>query len=415
MPLDAEEHPKNPAVADARRRLGPALRRVTGQTATARGLPNPFYTEASIASIEAETVFAEGWAGIGFAHDAPTPGDAQPIWFLGRPLLLLRDADGVLRVFHNICRHRGMVLVQEARKIDGAIRCPYHSWCYARNGRLVSTPHVGGPGMNTHPDITREDLGLVEVPSAVWFGVVFVNLSGTAPPFREANAALIERWRPFDRAHETLADTVNTFHLDLDANWKLCVENYCESYHLPWVHPGLNSYSRLEDHYNIVEYGVLSGQGTTVYRPQLTHNGARFPDFDGLPTKWDSGAEYITLFPNVMLGAHRDHVYAILIEPDGATRTRERVAIFYADASALGPDYADLRARNASLWKEVFVEDIFVVEGMQAGRAGDGFDGGRFSPAMDPPTHVFHDWVARRFLGSALTGALEESGVDGTA
>jgi hypothetical protein len=65
--------------------------------------------------------------------------------------------------------------------------------------------------------------------------------------------------------------------------------------------------------------------------------------------------------------------------------------------------YADLRVKNAAMWKEIFVEDIGVVEGMQKGRHGTLFDGGKFSPAMDAPTHCFHDWVARRFESGIVT------------
>ena len=180
----------------------------------------------------------------------------------------------------------------------------------------------------------------------------------------------------------------------MKTNWKLAVENYCESYHLPWVHPGLNSYSRLEDHYNINEPDQYSGQGTLVYRQFEGENGARFPDFAGLSDKWNEGAEYITLYPNVLMAAQRDHGYAIILEPKGIAETEEHVHIYYA-----APEVdTDMRVKNTELWRGVFEEDIFVVEGMQAGRYGPGFDGGRFSPAMDGPTHCFHAWVAQRIL-----------------
>ena len=182
----------------------------------------------------------------------------------------------------------------------------------------------------------------------------------------------------------------------MNCNWKLAVENYCESYHLPWVHPGLNSYSRLEDHYNIEEPGHFSGQGTYVYRQLKGDNDAVFPDFDGLSDKWDKGAEYISAYPNVLLGVHRDHTYAIILIPEGPGKTTEHVHLFYADPNT----DEDLRKRNAAQWKLVFEEDIFVVEGMQHGRNALGFDGGRFSPAMDAPTHMFHDWVASGLLAS---------------
>ena len=157
------------------------------------------------------------------------------------------------------------------------------------------------------------------------------------------------------------------------------------------VHPGLNSYSRLEDHYNIQSAGCYSGQGTNVYR-QLTGNRAeKFPDFKDLSSKWNQAAEYLAIYPNVLLGTHRDHAFAVIIAPLGPEKSIEHVHLYYA-TDATEPT---LRAKNTAQWKSVLEEDIFVVEGMQRGRHGPGFDGGRFSPAMDAPTHCFHAWVAK--------------------
>ena len=129
-----------------------------------------------------------------------------------------------------------------------------------------------------------------------------------------------------------------------------------------------------------------------MYRQIETEDGTRFPDFEGLDGMWDTGAEYVAVYPNVLLGVHRDHTFAILLEPVALDRTIEHVEIYYArPPEALAPD---LLARNAEQWKLIFEEDIFVVEGMQKGRNGPFFDGGKFSPAMDGPTHTFHHWVA---------------------
>jgi phenylpropionate dioxygenase-like ring-hydroxylating dioxygenase large terminal subunit len=355
----------------------------------ANGLPNAHYIDESVFEEEREAVLFDNWAGLAVGADVPEAGDAKPVTFLGMPLLLVRDRSGQVRVFQNICRHRGMILVEEARKIEGAIRCPYHSWCYSTEGKLVSTPHVGGPGHNTVEGIDKNLLGLIEVRSHIWMDVVWINVSGTALPFEEANADLLARWAEFDKPlHHGGADS--RFELEVNCNWKLAVENYCESYHLPWIHPGLNSYSRLEDHYHIEEADRFSGQGTLVYRQLTGENGTQFPDFDALSDKWDTAAEYITAYPNVLLGVHRDHAYSIILTPHGTERTVEHINIYYADTAT----DADLRARNTAQWKEVFEEDIFVVEGMQRGRHAVGFDGGRFSPAMDGPTHMFHAWVA---------------------
>ena len=376
--------------------MTPELSAVLNPIETANGLPNEHYTSREVYDAERHPLWFSTWAGICVDADVAEPGDARPVDFLGVPLFVMRGKDGQVRVFQNICRHRGMILVTEPRKIEGAIRCPYHSWCYSHEGRLVATPHVGGPGQNAHPDVKRDELGLIEVRSHVWMGVVFVNLSGDAKPFDEVHADLIERWREFDvPLHH--GGKYGKLFLECRTNWKLAVENFCESYHLPWVHPGLNSYSRLEDHYHIMEPG-FSGQGTYVYRQITDEDGSVFPDFHNLSEKWDTGGEYITVTPNVMLGVQRDHTFAIILEPRGPKLTLEHIHLFYSE-----PDTSEeLRRKNAEQWEVVFVEDIGVVEGMQAARGAIGYDGGRFSPAMDGPTHQFHQWVARRMLGDRV-------------
>ena len=359
----------------------------------ARGLPNQHYVSEDVFQQEKQQVLFNNWSGIGFGKDVPEVGAAKPVNFLGMPLLIVRDKDGEIGVFQNTCRHRGMILVEEPKKITGAIRCPYHSWCYALNGELKSTPHVGGPGHNTHEDIKREDLGLSRVRSYVWRDVIFVNVSGDAPEFTDYASDLIERWKEFDQPMDAGGAT-SSFTLNVQTNWKLAVENYCESYHLPWVHPGLNSYSRLEDHYNIELPLNYSGQGTLDYRQLEGEGGVKFPDFDGLSNKWDEGAEYIALYPHVLFGVHRDHAFAIVLEPISVDQTAEHIELYYPPSTDELAHSEKLKDANSKLWKEVFEEDIFVVEGMQKGRHGQMFDGGKFSPAMDSPTHNFHHWVA---------------------
>ena len=369
----------------------------------ANGLPNEHYIDHNIYDEEKHALLFSKWAGLAVGADVPDHGDAVPMTFLGMPLLLIRDRSNQIRVFQNTCRHRGMILVETPQKIEGAIRCPYHSWCYATDGRLVSTPHVGGPGHNTHKDIDRATLGLIEIRSHIWRDVVWVNIDGKAPPFEQAMQDVIQRWSEFDQPAYH-GGTDSRFELKLKCNWKLAVENFCESYHLPWIHPGLNSYSRLEDHYNIENYGYYSGQGTLVYRQIEGENGVRFPDFSGLSDKWQTSAEYISVYPNVLLGVQRDHTFTILLIPDGPENTVEKIHLYYPSNTT----DAALRAKNTEQWKGVFKEDIFVVEGMQRGRHGAQFDGGRFSPVMDSPTHCFHDWTAKNV--QAHRAASQKSG-----
>ena len=159
----------------------------------ANGLPNAHYIDADVFNEEKHAVLFAGWSGLAVGADVPDVGDAVPFTFLGMPLLLVRDKQNQVRVFQNTCRHRGMILVDAPRKIEGAIRCPYHSWCYSTEGKLVSTPHVGGPGHNTHAGIERALLGLIEIRSHVWMDVVWINVSGKAEDFEIANADLMAR------------------------------------------------------------------------------------------------------------------------------------------------------------------------------------------------------------------------------
>jgi phenylpropionate dioxygenase-like ring-hydroxylating dioxygenase large terminal subunit len=360
----------------------------------AKGLSNDHYISKAVFEEEKIAILFDNWSAIGFGKDIPKEGDAKPINFVDMPLLMVRNKNGEINVFQNTCRHRGMILVEEPTNITGMIRCPYHSWSYSLNGDLCATPMVGGTGIHTHEAINHDELGLFKIRSAVWQDIVFVNISNNAQEFRDYAAKTIERWSEFEKPLYHGGDS-SSFTLNLNTNWKLAVENYCESYHLPWIHPELNTTSNIKDHYHIEEPGQCSGQGSHVYNQMKSESGDVFPDFESLSKKWNTTSEYIALYPNVLLGVHRDHFYSIIIQPISSEKSIEHVSIYYAKKPDEMPQLKSLIDTNAHFWKEVFLEDVGVVEGMQQGRKGLLFDGGKFSPAMDSATHCFHQWVAQ--------------------
>ena len=257
------------------------LTEVLSETATAKALPNPCYTDPDFLAFERVRLFEAGWACIGFGKDVANPGDVVPRNLMGLPLILVRDTKNEIRVFHNVCSHRGAELVTEPCHVGAVLRCPYHSRAYDLEGKLKATPFIGGPNINRCDGFDKSAHGLRPVRTAVWFDMVFVNVSGQAPEFSTYIAPLAERWSMFDQSliRHSGADSSSTF--DVNCNWKLAVENYCEAYHLPWVHPALNTYSKLEDHYNINEWDSFAGQGSRVYRPTLTETGEELPNFPG--------------------------------------------------------------------------------------------------------------------------------------
>ena len=378
-----------------------ALERVLRPIAQAAGLPNEVYTSEAHFRRERDTVIGRTWAGLAFLDAIPQRPCAQPVEFMGLPLLITRDRHGAVRVFHNVCSHRGMKLVAEPTEVQGLITCRYHCWAYALNGELKATPHLGGVGQHTSAGFENAAHGLKRVRSAEFLGVLFINLSGDAPEFERHIAALRARMSTLmgEGGWSALKPGVSDSSLTLEVrcNWKLAVENYCESYHLPWVHPALNSYSRLEDHYHFLNAPEFSGQGSLAYRLSDVA-GSSLPRFPAWPADRMHVAEYPSLYPNVLLGFHADHAFAIILTPLSADATREELRIFYLGEGALAETYRACRAATHGSWRGVFAEDVFAVEGMQQGRASPGYQGGVFSPVMDEPTHHFHRWIAERLL-----------------
>lgn len=366
----------------------------------ANGLPNVAYQSSDVFAIERDSLMANTWAAIAFSSDLPNRPHALPVDFMGVPLLIMRDRENGLSVFHNVCSHRGMPLLDSAADIDRLLTCRYHCWSYDTCGRLKATPHIGGVGVHEHESFDRSQHGLKPVRFAVWLGVVFVNLSGDAPDFEERIAGLAARWQPLlgDKGLDQVAPAADGSHLsmEINANWKLAVENYCESYHLPWVHPDLNSYSPLDQHYNILTDNDMSGQGCISYKLSAVA-GTQLPRFPEWPEHRLHTAEYISFYPNVLLGLQADHIFVVLVMPLSNSRILERFEISYVGSDALSEPYEACRAAVLRSWKQVFQEDVFALEGMQRGRASPAFKGGAFSMELDKPTHNFHKWVAAAY------------------
>ena len=110
----------------------------------AHGLPNECYTNKEYTLIERKKIFEDKWTVIGVASSVPNPGDVKPFDLLGIPLLIVRNRENKIKVFHNVCSHRGLKLVSKSGNIKNVIRCPYHSWSYNLDGDLIATPHIGG-------------------------------------------------------------------------------------------------------------------------------------------------------------------------------------------------------------------------------------------------------------------------------
>ncbi|MEO1210075.1 MAG: aromatic ring-hydroxylating dioxygenase subunit alpha [Cyanobacteria bacterium J06638_20] len=356
------------------------------------GLWADAYTSPEFLDLERQTVFANHWVCVGLASDVPNPGDLLPVDVAGIPIVLVRDRHHTLRAFHNICSHRGLQLVDQPCSVKGIIRCPYHSWSYGMDGQLKSTPHFGGYYQDVAEGFDREAKGLRVIRCDQWLDLVFVNLSGYAPPLEEYLKPIVERWADYDLS---LLRRGREATVECNANWKLAVENFSESYHLTWVHPALNSCSRMEDHFWFDVGDIHAGQGSLKYYSGEVE-GKRLPTFPNLEaTDRTTIAEYVTAFPNLMLGVHPDYVLVFMVNPLSPDRSLERMVFYYVGDEAMMSENAALRDIPADLWIATNDEDIAVIERMQKGRRSPAFDGGCFSPALETTVKQFQSMVYR--------------------
>ena len=369
----------------------------------AHGLPNECYTSKEYTLVERKKLFEDKWIVIGSASSLKEAGDAKPIDLLGIPILIVRTKENQIKVFHNICSHRGLKLVNKPGKIKNVIRCPYHSWSYNLDGELMSTPHIGGMNIHEAPKFEKSKSNLKEIRSHIWLDLIMININNNEISFDEYIKPLSDRWEKFwpvkDRDLINHSKDYGYFKLNAKCNWKFAIENYCESYHLPWVHPGLNSYSKIEDHYHIQGLpNRFAGQGTVAYNPKFIGN-EKLPCFPSWPKHKENIAEYIALFPNVMLGIHKDHYYAYWLEPINHELTLEHMEIYYVgEEAANSKKFKSLREQNHKQWEDIQKEDVDIIQGMQIGRNSPVYNGGNFSPVMDNPTHHFHKWVVNNIV-----------------
>ena len=370
----------------------------------ANGLPNECYTNQDYLAHEKEKIFYNKWTAIGVGSSIPKIGDAKTYNLLGIPLILIRDKNMDVRVFHNVCSHRGFKLLDKACTLKNVIRCPYHSWAYDFNGQLVATPHIGGLNNHQSTNFNKTKSNLKEVKTKLWMDIVFVNINSNELDFDQYIKPLEKRWSKFinkdDQKLIVKSDDYGYFSLEVKTNWKFAIENYCESYHLPTIHPELNKISNINDHYHIQGLpNRFAGQGSKKY-DQIVKGNKIFDTFPNWEKSMTKNSEYIALFPNVMVGLHVDHFYVFWLEPLAMNKTKEHMQMYYVgEESANGEQLKEMRKQNLKFWKDVMLEDINAVEGMQEGRNSPVYNGGNFSPIMDQPTHQFHKWVAQNLIG----------------
>lgn len=283
-----------------------------------RTLPGEYFTSEEIWRTERERVFGRSWLLAGHVSELPRAGSYFLCEIDRESVLVLRGADGVVRAFHNLCRHRGSRLCLEPRgDAAHAIQCPYHAWTYGLDGALKAAPN-----MSEVQGFERGDHKLLPVRLESWEGLLFVNLGDGPEPLVEALAPLQGRFGAW-RLPELVS--VHRTVYEVEANWKLLFHNYSECYHCPTVHPHLNRLTPFRNTENDLDEGAVLGGPMWMTNPEgsMTMHGGRCAlPFGGLSDEERGRVYYYTLFPSAFLSLHPDYVLLHRARPLGIERTR---------------------------------------------------------------------------------------------
>ena len=339
----------------------------------ARTLPGAYFTSTEIFAEERSGIFARRWLCVGREDRLAKPGDYFVQDVLGESIIVLRDQAGTVRAYYNVCRHRGSRLCEDAPgHFDGAIRCPYHAWTYALDGRLL-----GAPSASDIPDFRAGDYPLHLVAVERWEGFLFINLADDPEPFDKAWAPLIGRFTRFNMPRLVEARTID---YDVKANWKLLFQNYSECYHCGPVHPSLARATPPTSGENDLIEGPFTG-GFMVMNAgyeslTLTGRSCGVPVGD-LPPEDLRRVYYYAILPNMLLSLHPDYVMFHTLWPEAPDRTSVRCSwLFHPDTlagSSFDPD------DGVKFWDMTNRQDWHICERSQLGVSSRAYRPGPYS------------------------------------
>jgi choline monooxygenase len=365
------------------------------------------YTSPEFHELELERVFATSWIAACCTSELAEPGDAVVLDVAGSSVIVWRDAEGAVRAFHNVCRHRGTQLLDEGRThVRRFIRCPYHSWAYGLDGSCLGTPLFEGSeipeseqrifDMSDVKEFDRADYALLPVRAECWGCLVFVNLDPDASPLAEELGDLPERL-----SHYRLDEwqVVRERAYEIEANYKLVGENFMEYYHLPWVHPQLVKVSPMKAHYRWQGPGMYTGMTTTPIESADGGGWLGLPPIEGLGDSDRVSARFAWVFPNLAVNVMPNHVFLMLARPRGPAHTSETTYLLVHPESLRAAGAENEVEQLATFWDGVNREDIEIVERVQRGVANRAYEGGRMCYRFEEPLHRYQNMVADRMLG----------------
>lgn len=339
--------------------------------ARAKTIPSAWYVDPEFHALDRNAVMARTWQYVGPASRVAEHGDFMSDVIAGNPVVIVRDKEGELNGYFNVCKHRGGPLAMEECGHAKVLQCKYHGWTYLLDGSLRGVPRFDRTEL-----FDKKDFGLDAVAVQEWQGMIFACLEPQeAPPFDEVIAGIEERISPMDLSALKF-DQRDRY--SVKANWKVYVDNYLEGYHIPLVHPDL--------------MGVLDFRSyQTVMKEHYSLQFSPFRDEDNIYGAPGEEAFYYFVYPNIMFN----------ILP-GRLQVNRVDALTHATCSTvfdyyyLNPDPERIE-QDRQFSDQVQDEDIDICQRVQAGLESRAYDQGRFSYDLEGGVHHFQQCLKRSY------------------
>ncbi|MGO8971923.1 MAG: aromatic ring-hydroxylating oxygenase subunit alpha [Steroidobacteraceae bacterium] len=356
-----------------------------------RAMPAWVYNHAELNRLEFERVLMPSWQIVCHINSIPKSGDYVTFDMGSESVVVLRDREGEIRGFHNVCRHRGSRLLDASGNCPGPITCPYHGWSYRQDGSLL-----GVPMRESFPGLDRNDFSLKTVRIDVAFGFVFVALRGDPPPVSQVWGSLANELSEYRVAEMVPLGPISYDTWNVD--WKIAIDNYLESYHVPIGHPGLNRMFTpdYEDQSAVasVARGIswLREQESSKWSERMYQRLA--PKIaTHLPDKQRRAWRFYSALPNLGIDVFPDQMDFFQVLPMGPGKCVVRSGLFgLPDAR---PEMRALRFLSNRINTQVNNEDRWLCERVQRGLASSSYQAGPLSK-LERWMLEFHDMLRAR-------------------
>jgi choline monooxygenase len=322
-------------------------------------LPSRYYHDAQIYLQEQRSIFHKSWCYVGHVSQFSAPGDYRVERVADQCIFLVSDQASNIRAFFNVCQHRGHELLSGDGRRKNRIVCPYHAWSYGLDGKLIQAPHT-----DRLQDFDPAEFALKPVRLANCAGLLFANLDANAGDFETEYPGLAQTLTDSLPAVESFGIAYQ-FDYDIEANWKIVVDNFSEGYHIPVAHrklaqvldSGSGSCVRQERRYAFFESRSKAGYEGLDLEPGLPYRS------------W-------TLWPNTCMLSLPGcaNLVVIRMAGSGPDRCLEHVDLL-AEKGAVSPALEALKQLFADQFN---AEDIAIVESVHRGLKSLGYDQGRY-------------------------------------